>query len=101
MSNENVATKKLVFEIPADLHEKLKLYCIRNKTTITAEVTNLICGFLEAEIETMKEAETEAKTEIPLNKKEKTFDVDAFRKGLGLKPKEKVEQDFSSDSIFD
>jgi len=106
MSEDNVRQKKLVFEIPEDLHEKLKLYCIHNKTTITAQVTDLICDFLESLAEAHQETEIENKQEIPLKaeKTEKPFDIDAFRKGLGLKSQtEKAEQDFSfgSDSIFD
>jgi len=106
MSEDNVRQKKLVFEIPEDLHEKLKLYCIHNKTTITAQVTDLICNFLESFAEAQEDAKIESKQEIPLKaeKTEKLFDIDAFRKGLGLKSQtEKAEQNFSfdSDSIFD
>lgn len=95
MSEENVRQKKLVFEIPEDLHEKLKLYCIRNKTTITAEVTNLICGFLDGEAGAHSESEIEDEQGIPLKAEriEKPFDIDAFRKGLGLKSqKEEAEE---------
>lgn len=103
MSEENVRQKKLVFEIPEDLHEKLKLYCIHKKTTITAQVTDLICEFLETATEAQNEAETEEKQGISLKTEtiEKPFDIDAFRKGLGLRTKkEKFEQDFNLESIL-
>jgi hypothetical protein len=79
-------TKRIVFEIDEELHTKLKLYCTHNKTNITREIKQFICSLLETEEEMKKEAETEAKKEIPL-KQEKSFDIVAFREGLGLEPK--------------
>lgn len=96
--------KRIVFEIDEELHTKLKLYCAQNKTNITREIKQFICSLLEAEEEMQKEAETEAKKEIPAlkeEKSEKSFDVAAFRKGLGLISKEeKPEASFSLEDIL-
>lgn len=105
-------SKRVVVEIPEDLHRKFKSFCSRNGTKITKEVRDFICSLLEAEEGASKE---EATTEVqPGDKKpaavvgpqvqsqaEKPFDVDAFRKGLGLKPKtEKAEEAFSLQDLF-
>ncbi|MCJ7633097.1 hypothetical protein MUP77_11985 [Candidatus Bathyarchaeota archaeon] len=97
-------TKRIVLEISEDLHKQFKAFCADNGTTITEEIKSFICGLLESKAEMEKEAQTEDNNEIPLKaeKIEKSFDIDAFRKGLDLKPKkEEVKQDFSLDSIFD
>ena len=88
--------KRVVLEISEDLHKHFKAFCADNGTTITQEITSFICGLLESKAETEKEAQTEDKKQIPSQeqeKEQKSFDVDTFRKGLGLKTeKEKVEE---------
>jgi plasmid stability protein len=79
-------TKRIVFEIDEDLHKKLKVFCTNHETSITKEITDFICSLVETDEEMQKEAETEDKKQIPL-KQEKSFDIDAFREGLGLEPK--------------
>lgn len=93
-------TKRIVLEVSEDLHKQFKAFCADSGTTITEEIKSFICGLLDSKAETEKEAETEDKKEIPSQeqeqeqeKEQKSFDVDAFRKALGLKTeKEKVEQ---------
>ena len=91
-------TKRIVFEINEDLHKKLKVFCTNHETSITKEITDFICGLVETDEEMQKEAETEGKKEISTFKQEvikptmsklqeKSFDIVAFRKGLGLEPK--------------
>jgi plasmid stability protein len=80
-------TKRIVFEIDEDLHKKLKVFCTNHETSITKEITDFICSLVETDEEMQKEAETEGKKGIPTLKQEKSLDIDAFRKGLGLEPK--------------
>jgi hypothetical protein len=96
--------KRVVLEISEDLHKHFKAFCADNGTTITQEITSFICGLLESKAETEKEAQTEDKKQIPSQeqeKEQKSFDVDAFRKGLGLISKEeKPEASFSLEDIL-
>lgn len=81
---------RITFDLPNSLHNGFKLWCVRNGTTITAEVTGFITQILDADAEIQKEngegKKIEVKSPIEPQKAEKTekpFDVDAFRKGLG------------------
>jgi hypothetical protein len=38
---------RIVVDVPADFHEKLKISCAKNHTTIKDEITRLICASLD------------------------------------------------------
>jgi len=108
----NIMSKRVVVEIPEDLHRNFKAFCSRNGTKITKEVRDFICGLLESEEDMLKDEATKTPGRKDKNsaaveesqvksEAEKPFDLDAFRKGLGLKPKkEKVEQDLSLETYL-
>jgi len=70
---------KLIVDIPEDLRDRLKIYCIQHKTTVKNEIISLLEAFFES-----VDSEKDKSESVPEKAKEEKEDIiDKFMKPLG------------------